>query len=639
MSTSEVKHRAIEQAKRSISAYGVHPSNREIRQGSELPTLPGISERISHLADEQSLLENWTKLAERAMEGRLRLLGIEWPGNSNSNRWFQDPVTKKYWPSKPYCFRILYRHNNHLGDIKYVWELNRLQYLQPIAALAHIKNDKNLATFCVHEIESWIDENPAFHGINWISGIELALRSVSIIIVISLLGKQSFSNAQTEKILNSLLLHGYWLMRFPSRFSSANNHLIAEAAGLFILGTLMPGYENSEIWADYGRNTLISEAFKQILDDGVGVEQSPTYTAFTVEWLLLCGMIGNLSGQPFPDTFWQRLESAGDFFQWITDSSGNQPRIGDDDEGTVFFSNSSPDQYVTCMLGSIGTVIKTKHIFAPVILPHLRDAFFGRPNPILDLPNGLKSFHHGGYTVSRTYKEGVETLLVFDHGPLGYLSIAAHGHADVLSVWLHINGRPVLVDAGTFLYHSGGAWRNHMRGTTAHNTLTLNGHDSSKITGAFNWSHKAKASVISYKSDMNAWSIEAEHDGYAREFGAIHKRKIERQADDTIAITDQLCGNESELPVEIGFLVHPDLSIRQEDASWIIHDQGSPLLQVGFQENNLLRGHIQHGQEPILRGWYSPAFGRRVATSRLTLDGLLPPSTNSRIILKTIFKN
>ena len=42
--------------------------------------------------------------------------------------------------------------------------------------------------------------------------------------------------------------------------------------------------------------------------------------------------------------------------------------------------------------------------------------------------------------------------LVFDAGPLGYLGIAAHGHADALSVLLSVAGQPVLVDPGTYSY-------------------------------------------------------------------------------------------------------------------------------------------------------------------------------------------
>jgi hypothetical protein len=66
-----------------------------------------------------------------------------------------------------------------------------------------------------------------------------------------------------------------------------------------------------------------------------------------------------------------------------------------------------------------------------------------------------------------------------DHGPLGYLSIAAHGHADANAVTLSLDDRPILVDPGTYLYYSCGKWRDWFRGTRAHNTLNVQGADQS----------------------------------------------------------------------------------------------------------------------------------------------------------------
>ncbi|TIQ17227.1 heparinase II/III-family protein, partial [Mesorhizobium sp.] len=80
--------------------------------------------------------------------------------------------------------------------------------------------------------------------------------------------------------------------------------------------------------------------------------------------------------------------------------------------------------------------------------------------------------------------------------PLGYLSIAAHGHADALSLTLCVDGEPVLVDPGTWLYGSGGVWRDWFRSTPAHNTLNIEGKSQSIIAGTFNWSHKAVAALV-----------------------------------------------------------------------------------------------------------------------------------------------
>ncbi|MFX8883489.1 hypothetical protein ABTM86_20195, partial [Acinetobacter baumannii] len=74
-----------------------------------------------------------------------------------------------------------------------------------------------------------------------ISGIELALRVVSILLTIGLVGRDRVGGRLSRKIGACLAAHEYWLKRFPARYSSANNHLIAEEAALFILGSLGQG--------------------------------------------------------------------------------------------------------------------------------------------------------------------------------------------------------------------------------------------------------------------------------------------------------------------------------------------------------------------------------------------------------------
>ena len=318
--------------------------------------------------------------------------------------------------------------------------------------------DAGLARFCLGEIEDWIDANPPFRGINWASGIELALRIVSILAVWGLVGEDHATPVQRRKVRACLNAHAYWLARYPSRHSSANNHLIAESGALFVLGTLWPELGIGGR-AERARAVLIDQIGRQISDDGVGAEQSPTYTAFTLEWYLLCAEVAARSGTPFPKSVSKRLGEAGLFLRWITDEAGNFPRIGDDDEGRVLADVAAGQgDYVASILGSIASTLKRPNLAPPRVSPSLRNLYFGLPAVCPSGPKGAKIFSHGGYAVFRRRIAGRKPMMVMDHGPLGHLSIAAHGHADALALWLHIDDQPVLVDAGTYLYHSGGAW-------------------------------------------------------------------------------------------------------------------------------------------------------------------------------------
>lgn len=86
---------------------------------------------------------------------------------------------------------------------------------------------------------------------------------------------------------------------------------------------------------------------------------------------------------------------------------------------------------------------------------------------------GLSAFADGGYSVWRSGSAAEEILWVLDHGPLGMGNLAAHAHANTLAVYLHVGGRPLFVDAGTYLYHSEGGWRDQVRRTAEHNTVAV----------------------------------------------------------------------------------------------------------------------------------------------------------------------
>jgi uncharacterized heparinase superfamily protein len=578
------------------------------------------------------LIEQWREIAHSVVTGRIALLGATWQPVTSAQRWHLDPITGSSWPADSYCFDIPYRRNHKFGDVKYVWELNRLQHLQPVAALAALDGDAALARFCCREIESWIDANRPFNGVNWASGIELASRVASIFVIASFLDSVGLFDVDRAKLWAALAAHGYWLQRFPSRFSSANNHRVAEAGGLYLLGLLAPELPSASGWERFGRETLVAEAQRQIHPDGVGAEQSPTYLAFTLEWLLLCAVAAKRSGQPFPEEFWRRIEKAGDFLRWITDGEGAHPRIGDDDEGVVFRSTLTHERYVASVLGALASVMGRHDLAPPDLVPHLRQAFFGRMHSSSPGPTGVRHFADGGYTVARSSHAGGECLLLFDHGPLGFLSIAAHGHADALSLWLHIDGRPIIVDAGTYLYHAGGGWRGHFRGTSAHNTLSIAEADSSRIAGPFNWSSKARSLVVAFDGDPDRWHVEAEHDGFVRHFGVRHRRRIERTAPEGFLVTDALLGAGGPFDVEIGFLFHPSLEVDIDDGVATARHRGEAFLAIDADAP--LTGSVERGRGEPMRGWYSSGFGHKEPTCRLVFSGRLGIDTPCQFAMR-----
>jgi hypothetical protein len=317
---------------------------------------------------------------------------------------------------------------------------------------------------------------------------------------------------------------------------------------------------------------LEEEAQKQIHLDGAPAEQSPTYGAFSAELLLLCH-----ASAPLAAAARGRLGLFADFVFCLADERGRVPSIGDDDEGRVLCFAPSCETYAFAVARRIKA----------------------RP-----AQRGVCCFPEGGLTVIRDAR----WHLIFDHGPLGYLAIAAHGHADALSVCASLDGQPLLVDPGTYLYHSGDEERDWFRGTPAHNTLNIEGENQSVISGPFNWSEKARCRLEEAREGAD-WRVTASHDGYEKRFGVRHQRTIAAH-EGGFRIEDRLLGGARK--AEIVLQLAPDLAVKVDGAVCRISRGGRPLAAVFFES----RGGVSVGG-----GRISPAFGIRLVAPRLVWTG------------------
>jgi Heparinase II/III-like protein/Heparinase II/III N-terminus len=410
--------------------------------------------------------------------------------------------------------------------------------------------------------------------------------------------------------------HGYWIDRYPSLYSSANNHLIAEGLGLLIAGLLVPDLPQANKWRKSGREIIECETLKQILEDGVGAEQSPTYQAFVMEMVALAVLMLEEVGEALSKPTLDRLSQGAEYLDWLLDAGGFAPSIGDDDEGRVIAQ--PPDRearYVASVVAAVIGVTKRDRM-PPPRDPHIRDGLFSSPLQHRVLLEGLRVFQIGGYSIVHDHISGCIVDIVFDHGPIGYLSLAAHGHADALSIWLSINGIPFFVDAGTYLYHSGGEMRSNLRETGSHNTLVLVGRSQSQITGPFMWGGKADSSLIDARPWPN-WSVSAMQNGYAREFHVRHIRRIDRRENE-IVVCGRLLGRDTSLPASIQFLCNPAQVVHKGN-DIVVCKSGIATLEVVAP--NDFEVEIAEADKGERFGWYSPGFGTIVSAPLIKLMG------------------
>lgn len=642
MNSLEIPHRVIEKAKKAVwKRNELGWSNFDAIADGPLFKIDCLA--LKAVRSNQFETEKITEHASDIRAGALEFLGTAWPrsdperweaGNPPAEFWLADPLSGEEWPgAECYCFSVDYRNlRGRRGDVKYLWELNRLQFLHPIVAEAVRTGDHSWIEWAMRLLESWAHANPPYRGINWTSGIELALRLVTIALVVSAAKQDALQPKERKFIRQLIAAHGYWLNRYPSRYSSANNHVIAEGLGLLLAGTLAPDLPGAADWVKRARSIFEIELLKQIYPDGVGGEQSPSYEAFVIEMVSTAILVFDSVGSPLPRGVLDRLARGAEFLSCLLDRKGRTPSIGDDDEGRVFAQGISYEpRYVASIVAAVAGLVQRPDLMPSEWDPQLRDAVFHTSRRRSPYANGMRVFPIGGYSIIRDTIQGRCTHLAFDHGPLGYLSLAAHGHADALSVWLTIDDQPVFVDAGTFLYHSGGMMRDRFRGTLAHNTINLAGRCQSQISGPFIWSSKANARLIS-SSPLPQWSVTGEHDGYVSHFGVRHVRRIARQVWG-ISIDDHLDGIAPTVQVNIQFLCHPFLTVSKAGDHVEIWREREVLLRLkpptGFDV------HIFSGEKDSPLGWYSPRFGFRAPAPHIRLSGVMviPDATTDLMIV------
>lgn len=536
--------------------------------------------------------------------------------------WHRDYKNKKQAPLI-FCKDIDYQDFRVTGDFKYIWELNRHQHLIVLAKAYAISQDVRYKNEVKRQLAGWIRANPFKRGINWTSPLELGIRLISWSWVWSL--TEGFEQELVNEWLRTIFQHCLYISRNFSNYSSANNHLIGEAAGLFVASHTWSFEGYSGKWLESSRRILEEEIVKQTYPDGVNKEQAVCYQQFVIDFFLLSALLARKKGMDFSKTYWNTLEKMMEIIASLMDFAGNVPNIGDADSGKAVVLSERSDFSNYRSLLATGAVIFQRGDFK-------RKAGQIDDKTLWLLGNGARAefealasndfkpiakFVQGGYFFLNAKAETPDEIkLLFDCGPLGYLSIAAHGHADALQFVLNVGGREFLIDPGTFVYQYPLEWRAYFRGTAAHNTIRVDGMDQSVIGGYYMWLKKAKSDLIYFQDDEEKTVVEGVHDGYRRlEDPVLHRRKILlEKKKGRIIITDHLECRKSHY-VEQYFHFHPRCELKRLTATeYRISNDGQNVL-VRIDER--LDGELYCGSISPILGWNSKEFDVKEKTATL----------------------
>ncbi len=629
MSPAEVAWRARDQA--THAAWSRRQVTRD--QMTALPPLPAGERRFTTTLPAEAAarvpVEARVAILEAAdqhLDGRWEVLGLARTDLAQPN-WFRDPVTGRNSPADRYAFRINHRSEKQTGNVKQVWEVSRMHHLTLLANAWFLSHDERYAQRVAGQLRSWWRENPFLSGIHWTNGIEVGIRLISMVWIRRLLADWPGAAALFERddlAVRQIRWHQQYLAAFRSRGSSANNHVIAEAAGQLVASCAFPWFPESNRWRRAATRLLERELIRNTFPSGVGRELASDYQGFVAELGLVAAIEADASQHPLGPAVWARLCAVVDTTAALLDERMRPPRQGDGDEGRALLLDA-PSRGGWRSLLAAGDALLGRLDWWPVAEADagsvLIGAMAGQPRAVAGRPAARPwRFPDAGLTLLRTAPgEAPEIWCRCDGGPHGYLSIAAHAHADALSVEVRCGGVDILADPGTYCYHGEPAWRSYFRSTIAHNTVELAGRSQSSEGGPFLWLRHANASELEVTGgdELTTWS--AEHDGYASLTPSARHRRTVRldRTSRTVEVSDQIDGGSHDvrLAFHLGPEVHVELDGTHATLQWRGSTAGAAQLELPAE----LRWTLHRGQTDPILGWYSCGLGQR--TPAFTLLG------------------
>jgi hypothetical protein len=557
-------------------------------------------------------------------------------GNLN---WHRDIFSGKSFP-QIFSKKINIRKDQNLSA-KNVWEVNRLQFLPHISLNYYHTSDSKYLNQFIRLTNYWIDSNPYLIGINWSSNIEINIRLINWFFCWEILNvsklrevNSQFDEFVEKKWIPSIFQHCVYSYNNPSLFSSANNHLIAEYAGLFIASSKWK-FKESDKWLAYAAAGLEKEIILQH-SNGINREEAAEYIQFITDFFLLAFVVGEKTNNQFSKSFTNALKEIFEYILEFIDINGNYPNYGDGDDGKVVCleENYHFNNFIS-LLTSASIIFKEQRFKLKSTVYDLKNQIlFGNRGKkvFMSLPENVSKrkshfYQKEGHFIFRKQNDSKEIYLHLDAAPLGYLSMAAHGHSDALSIIMNINGYCIFVDPGTYSYHVSKDWRDYFVSTMAHNTVCIDGRNQANHVGDTMWLDHYKCHIVSQSISGSLESVKAEHNGYKK---TKHTREIlYNKPESYFIIQDEIfISDGNDLECTLLYHIHPDIKIEKTAPNvFLLTHQSGIRLSVSIE--NFAVYSLTKGQMNPVLGWYSDSFMQKVPTNVISAKKTINKSFKS----------
>jgi len=608
--------------------------------------------------------------ADEIVAGKVRLFGAE---PVELQLAFLGPLA--HWTAYETDSSLLSAHSSLFSDIKLLWEPARFGWAFCLGRAFLVTGDEKYAETFWRNFEIFSASNPAYLGPNWVSGQEAALRLMAFVWAGQIFADST--NSTPERIAALARAVSSHASRIPATLvyarSQQNNHLLAEAAGLFTAGLALPDLPKAASWRRLGWKWLNVGLQSQIDSTGEYAQHSSNYHRLMLQvvlWtdaLIRCNDFAQrprgVSRYSWPlRTKEAIIRSIHRLLSLLDVGSGRTPNLGANDGAYIF-------PLTVCPFSDYRPVLNAAaRAFLDLDLPRgpwdEMALWFGLPSessyllksslakvrqPLDESSSQKFRFHEEVSQEHNLRKANLTVYRINGKDSWAYLRTVQYttrpSHADQLNLDLWWRGLNVAQDAGTYLYNSDPPWDNSLTSALVHNTVTVNGCDQFRRAGRFlylDWFDAFQCGSQETDPDI-IQCICGWHLGYRRQ-AIRHERTVTAFTDGRWQVRDDMLPlrnprNKKPNIFRLHWLLpdwewsmessHPGMVLRllspNGPVGLNIHGTGA-----GMESLNLFRAGVlvyQSGRqgrsspvETAIRGWTSPTYGVKIPALSLAAE-------------------
>ena len=466
--------------------------------------------------------------------------------------WTEDPYDEKYWRFVVYALRPL-RH---------------LVYARQVTG-DPVYSDK-----IVDILWSFVDSGVTASAF-W-DKHTAAFRALVLVNLYFKLDRWEALPPDLAEALDDVLHDNAAFLANPANYESSFNHGFNEAVALLCAAENFPEWPESTDWQVTARTRLVTLMSYVIDPDGVEREQSPYYHLYVMAKAWELYRWSDSFDIHLPDEIVAPLPAMIRYATLVADPAGDVPMVG------------------ASALGNLAT-------YSPPVFDQIADA---HPEFAWVRSGGTEGveptetfvlFEDSGQRIMRTgFGEppgfATETHLFFDVG----IWRTNHAHLDGLHLRLYAGGRTVLPDSGLFTYEAGG-WHDHFWGTSAHNTVVVDGGDQDNGTAA---------PVLAEEGP--GWLYQSgRHELYE---GVVHSRGVALLERDVVLVVDRLRSDDDHLYEQLWHLPPGPLPDAWPPDTEVFDPAGEPILRILQADPDTTTAEAIAGSTDPPLGWISYSY-------------------------------